>query len=65
MNSINTISQIAGLSAVIALSIAPTDNERARDSNALPLKSTAAQLVDGLDVAFGRHPDARAAPSRN
>jgi catalase len=60
MNSINAVSQIAGLSAVIALAIAPAGSARARDGDAQPLKSTPAQLVDGLNVAFGRHPDARA-----
>jgi len=60
MNSINAVSQIAGLSAVIALSIAPTGSVRARHSDAPTSKSTPAQLVDGLNVAFGRHPGARA-----
>jgi catalase len=60
MNSITTVRQFAGLSALIALAIGPTGGARARDSDSPPLKSTPAQLVDGLNVAFGRHPDARA-----
>jgi catalase len=60
MNPIDTVCQIAGLSAVIALAIAPTGTAHARDSDAPPLKSTPAQLVDALNIAFGRHPDARA-----
>lgn len=52
--------QVAGLSAMIVFAIAPTDSARARDSDAAPMKSTPAQLVDALNGAFGQHPDARA-----
>ena len=60
MNLINIAWQLAGLSALSALAIATTGTAHARDSNAAPLKSTPAQLVDALNGAFGRQPDARA-----
>jgi catalase len=60
MNSVDTICQIAGLSAVIALAIAPPGTAHARDSAAPPLNSTPVQLVDALNGVFGRHSEARA-----